>query len=133
MDKIRQVTESVVNNVAFLSENSYRLLKFMTDKVMVDYREMTELAGMYQQDAVFYSQISGDLGASSQEMSASMTEINASIVTIAELMGEIAEEIQNINKSAENSNENSGTVRNQMEELFRLSEILNETVASFRV
>lgn len=133
VDKIRQVTENVVNNVAFLSENSYRLLKFMTDKVMVDYREMTELAGMYQQDAVFYSQISSDLGASSQEMSASMTEINASIVTIAELMGEIAEEIQNINKSAENSNENSGTVRNQMEELFRLSEILNETVASFRV
>lgn len=133
VDKIRQVTENVVNNVAFLSENSYRLLKFMTDKVMVDYREMTELAGMYQQDAVFYSQISGDLGASSQEMSASMTEINASIVTIAELMGEIAEEIQNINKSAENSNENSGTVRSQMEELFRLSEILNETVASFRV
>lgn len=133
VDKIRQVTESVVNNVAFLSENSYKLLKFMTDKVMADYREMTELAGMYQEDAVFYSHISGDLGASSQEMSASMTEINASIVSIAELMGEIAEEIQNINRSAENSNENSGTVRKQMEELFRLSEILNQTVASFRV
>lgn len=133
VDKIRQVTESVVNNVAFLSENSYKLLKFMTDKVMADYREMTELAGMYQQDAVFYSHISSDLGASSQEMSASMTEINASIVSIAELMGEIAEEIQNINRSAENSNENSGTVRKQMEELFRLSEILNQTVASFRV
>lgn len=133
VDKIRQVTESVVNNVAFLSENSYKLLKFMTDKVMADYREMTELAGMYQQDAVFYSRISSDLGASSQEMSASMTEINASIVSIAELMGEIAEEIQNINRSAENSNENSGTVRKQMEELFRLSEILNQTVASFRV
>lgn len=133
VDKIRQVTESVVSNVAFLSQNSYRLLQFMTDKVMTDYREMTELAEMYQQDAVFYSHISGNLGTSSQEMSASMTEINASIAAIAELMGEIAEEIQNISGSAENSNENSRTVRNQMEELFQRSEILNQTVASFRV
>lgn len=133
VDKIRQVTESVVSNVAFLSENSHGLLKFMTDKVMEDYRGMTELAEMYQQDAVFYSHISGDLGASSQEMSASMTEINASIAAIAELVGEIAEAMQNISRSAENSNENSGTVRNQMEELFRRSEILNQAVASFRV
>lgn len=133
VDKIRQVTEGVVNNVAFLSGNAHRLLQFMTDKVMADYREMTELAEMYQQDAVFYSRISGDMGASSQEMSASMTEINASIAAIAQLMGEIADEMQNISRSAENSNENSGIVRNQMEELFRLSELLNQTVASFRV
>lgn len=133
VDKIRQVTENVVSNVAFLSENSYRLLKFMTEKVMEDYRGMTELAEMYQRDAVFYSRISGDLGDSAQEMSANMTEINASIAAIAQLAGEIAEAMQDISRSAENSNENSATVRKQMEELFRLSEILNQTVASFRV
>lgn len=83
VDKIRQVTEGIVDNVAFLSENSRKLLEFMTDKVMADYRGMTELAGMYQEDAVF---------------------------------------------SAENSSENSGTVRNQMEEMFRLSELLNKTI-----
>ncbi len=133
VDKIRQVTEGIVENVAFLSESSRRLLEFMTGKVMEDYRKMTELAGMYQEDAVFYSNISADLGASSQEMSAGMTEINASIASITELVGEIAETMQNVNESAENSSENSGTVRSQMEELFRLSELLNQTVASFRI
>lgn len=133
VDKIRQVTESIVDNVAFLSKSSRRLLEFITGKVMDDYRGMTELAGMYQEDAVFYSNISADLGASSQEMSAGMTEINASIASIAELVGEIAEAMQNMNQSVENSSENSGTVRSQMEELFRLSELLNQTVASFRI
>ena len=133
VDKIRQVAEGVVDNVSFLSKSSGRLLEFMTSKVIEDYKGMTELARMYEKDAGFYSNISNDLGASSQEMSASMTEINESIAVITELVGEIAESMQSMNQSAENSNENSGAVMKQMEELFRLSELLNQTVASFKV
>lgn len=133
VDKIRQVTESVVGNVSFLSKTSGRLLEFMTGKVIEDYKGMTELARMYEKDAGFYSDISGDLGASSQEMSASMAGINQSIIDITELVGEIAESMQGMNQSAENSNENSGAVMKQMEELFRLSELLNRTVASFKI
>lgn len=133
VDEIRQVTEGVVKNVAFLSESSEKLLTFMSGKVMEDYQGMTELAQMYEKDAAFYSGISVDLGAASQEMNADMTEINASIVSITELVGEIAELMQKMNQSAKSSNENSGTVVKQMEELFRLSELLNRTVDSFRV
>ena len=133
VDKIRQVTEGVVKNVAFLSESSEKLLAFMSGKVMEDYQGMTELAQMYERDAVFYSGISLDLGAASREMNADMTEINASIVSITELVGEIAQLMQKMNKSAKNANENSGTVVRQMEELFHLSELLNQTVDSFRV
>lgn len=133
VEKIRRVTEGVVDNVAFLSETSEKLLKFMTGKVIEDYKGMTELAGMYEKDAAFYSNISGDLGESSQEMSAGMTGINESIAAITELAGEIAESMQNMERSAVNSNENSGAVMKQMEELFRLSELLNRIVASFKV
>lgn len=133
VDKIRQVTEGVVNNVAFLSKSSSGLLEFMTGKVMEDYQGMIELARMYQQDAVFYGDISGELGTSSQEMSASMARINESIAAVTELVGEIAELMQNMSDSADNSNENSEAVVKQMEELFRLSGLLNQTVASFKV
>ena len=87
VDKIRKVTENVVQNVAFLSENARRLLGFMNGKVMEDYKGMTELAEAYQKDAAFYNDISSDLGASSQEMNASMAGINESIGVIAELAG----------------------------------------------
>ncbi|MDE6740273.1 MAG: methyl-accepting chemotaxis protein [Lachnospiraceae bacterium] len=133
VDKIRQVTEGVVDNVSFLSETSGKLLEFMNGKVIEDYKGMTELAGMYEKDAEFYNDISGDLGAASQEMSASMAQINESIVVITELVGDIAESMQSMGRSTEDSNENSGAVMKEMEELFRLSELLNRTVASFKV
>lgn len=41
--------------------------------------------------------------------------------------------MRNMSGSAADSNENSEAVMKQMEELFRLSGLLNQTVASFRV
>lgn len=133
VDEIRQVTESVIQNVAFLSESSEKLLEFMNGKVMEDYRGMTELAKVYQEDAEFYHGISGELGESSREMNASMDRIRESIAAITELVEGIAEFMEGMEQSAVDSNENSRAVMEQMEELSRLSELLNETVASFRV
>ena len=133
VDKIRQVTEDVVKNVSVLTESSEKLLTFMNEKVMKDYRGMTELAGMYKQDAVFYGGISSDLGAASGQMSASMEGMNESLSAITALVAEIAEYMQGMEQSAECSDENSQAVLTQIEELFRLSELLNQTVASFKV
>lgn len=133
VDKIRQVTEDVVQNVSVLSDTAKKLLDFMNEKVMEDYKGMTELAGMYKQDAVFYSNISNDLGASSQQMREDMNGINEAIHTITLLVRTITEYVQRMEKSAQNSDENSCMVLEKMEELFRLSELLNQTVASFKV
>ena len=54
VDKIRQVTEDVVQNVSVLTDRSQKLLTFMNGKVMEDYKSMAELAGLYKKDAVFY-------------------------------------------------------------------------------
>lgn len=131
--KIRVVTEGVVENVSFLSQSAEKLLDFMNEKVMGAYAGMTELAQMYEKDAVFYGDISGNLGAASQEMHTGMEGINASIAGIASLMGEIAECMHGMGQSAAHSDENSRSVLAQTEELFRLSELLNQTVASFKV
>lgn len=133
VDQIRRVTEAVVDSVAFLSKSAEKLLTFMNEKVMKDYEGMTELAGMYEKDAAFYSGISGELGASSQEMSASMEGINDSLAAITELVGEIASFMQKMEASAVTSNESSQAVLTQMKELSSLSEELKETVASFKV
>ncbi len=133
VDKIRQVTEGVVKNVSVLSDRSEKLLEFMNGKVMEDYRAMAELAGMYKKDAAFYSGISVDLGTASHQMSTSMEGIRAAMGSITSLVGEIADQIRSMEQSARSSDTNSNAVLVKMEELFRLSEILNQTVASFRV
>lgn len=133
VDQIRKVTESVVQNVDFLSENSEKLLSFMNERVMKDYQDMTALAQMYQQDAAFYNDVSVELGDSSKAMSDSMTKIYEFITSITELISEIADYMEKVEQSAESSDRNSAAVMEQMEELFRLSVLLNQTVASFRV
>ncbi len=133
VDKIQKVTEGVVQNVAFLSASAEKLLEFMNGKVMEDYRGMTELAQAYQQDAVFYNDISSDLGASSGEMRVSMTGINESIRAITELVAGIAQYMGSMEQSAGDSDKNSQAVMGQMEELFRLSGLLKQTVASFKI
>lgn len=133
VDQIRKVTEDVVHSVAFLSESAEKLLTFMNEKVMQDYEGMTELAGMYEKDAAFYSGISSELGASSQEMSASMADISDSLVMISGLVGDIAAYMGEMEQSASGSNESAKAVLVQMEELSGFSEQLKETVASFRV
>ena len=133
VDKTRKVTEDVVQNVLFLSQSSEKLLQFMNEKVMEDYKNMTGLARMYQEDAAFYNDISSVLGVSSVEMNRGMEEINESIAAVTELVGDIMEYMQGMEQSAKDSNGNSQAVVEQMEELFRLSELLNQTVASFKV
>lgn len=133
VDKIRKVTEDVVHNVSVLSGTANKLLGFMNEKVMKDYGDMTELARMYKQDAEFYSSISGDLGEASRQMNVNMDGINDAIHSITVLVGEITEYVQGMEKSAQSSDENAGTVLAKMEELFRLSELLNQTVASFKI
>lgn len=133
VDKIRQVTEGVVENVSVLSGSSEKLLEFMNGKVMKDYKTMSELAGMYKKDAIFYSDISNDLGDASSQMSVSMEGINGTIGSITSLVGQIAEYIQQMEQSARSSKDNSNAVLTKMEELYRLSELLNQTVASFKV
>ena len=133
VDKIQQVTGTIVKSVFNLSNYSQKLLQFMNDKVVADYENMISIARQYEQDAVFYNEVSADLGASSEEMSASMTGINESISAIVELTGNIAEYMSTIGVSAQKSDTSSDVVLQKVKELSELSEALNDTVDAFRV
>ncbi len=133
VDKIHRVTEVIVESVGHLSESSGKILKFMNDKVVADYQNMIKIAKQYEEDAVFYNDVSSDLGASSQEMSASMTGINESISRIAELTESLASCVESIENSVQDSDRESGEIMNSVSELARMSRELNQTVAAFRV
>jgi methyl-accepting chemotaxis protein len=133
VDKIHTVTSTIVTSVNELSNNSSKLLQFMNDKVVSDYSSMIQIAKQYEEDAVFYNEVSSDLGASSQEMSASMTGISESINSISEMTTQIAEFMVKIGDAATESENNSGSVLTQIEELNQLSDKLKQTVAAFRV
>lgn len=133
VDKIQTVTKTIVDSVSNLSTNSETLLKFMNDKVVADYQNMIGIAKQYEEDAIFYNDISSDLGASSEEMSANMAEINTNLTYIDEMVAAITASMSEIGKSANLSEESSEKVLGQIQELTKMSEQLKETVAAFKI
>lgn len=133
VDKINSVTGGIVSSVNDLSSNSGRLLQFMNDKVVVDYENMIKLSKQYEEDAVFFNDVSSDLGASTEQMSASVTDITENIADIAELTATISGEMSSIETEAVNSERNASVVLNQMKELADMSVELNATVSEFKV
>lgn len=74
VDKIQTVTGAIVTSVNNLAMYSDNLLQFMNENVAADYQHMIATARQYEEDAVFYNDISSDLGASSEEMSEQLKE-----------------------------------------------------------
>lgn len=105
----------------------------MNDKVVADYQNMIGIAKQYEEDAIFYNDISSDLGASSEEMSANMAEINTNLTYIDEMVAAITASMSEIGKSANLSEESSEKVLGQIQELTKMSEQLKETVAAFKI
>lgn len=133
VDKIQTVTQTIVESVNNLASNSKTLLDFMNDKVVVDYENMINIAKQYEEDSIFYNDISSDLGASSEEMSASMATIISNLSHIDDMVAAITSRMSDIESAAASSGTNSDTVLGQIKELTQMSEQLKETVASFRV
>lgn len=133
VDKIQTVTQTIVESVNNLAGNSKTLLDFMNDKVVADYENMIHIAKQYEDDSIFYNDISSDLGASSEEMSANMATIITNLSRIDEMMAAITARMTDIESAVVSSGTNSDTVLGQIKELTQMSEQLKETVASFRV
>ena len=133
VDKIQSVTEGIVRSVNDLSNNSNKLLEFMNDRVLVDYENMNSVAKQYQEDAIFYSTVSSELGSSSEQMSINMSKILDMIKSIAELTDSISLKVEEINEESVQSDTNSDEVLEQLKNLSSLSDSLIDTVAAFRV
>ena len=133
VDKIQKVTQTIVASVNNLAGNSKTLLDFMNDKVVADYENMINIAKQYEEDSVFYNDISSDLGASSEEMSANMSTIISNLSDIDDMVAAITSRMSDIESAAASSGSSSDTVLAQIKELTQMSEQLKATVASFRV
>ena len=133
VDKIKHVTDGIVQSVTNLANHSQTLLQFMNDKVVADYEHMINIASQYEQDAIYYNAVASELGASSQEMSANMDNIKETIASIVALTGSMEECMENIGSSAKNSDDSSDIILKKVKELSELSDALNETVKAFKV
>lgn len=133
VNSIQTITAKITQVVEDLSENSDKLLNFVDQKVLPDYDSMIDIGKQYQQDAVSYSEVASDLGASSEEMSSSMTLIVDTLSQVTELISDISSQIQQISEDANRSADHSDAILSQFAQLRRMSENLSDTIEQFTV
>lgn len=133
VDSIQTITAKITQVVENLSYNSDKLLNFVDQKVLPDYNAMIEIGKQYQNDAISYSEVASDLGASSEEMSSSMATILDTLCQVTELITGISTQIQAISEDTNKSAEHSDAILAQFSQLRNMSKTLQSTIDRFTV
>jgi len=98
--QIQSVTKQVILSVDNLSDNSNRLLTFMTTDVDRDYKTMLNATEEYKKDAELIDTLVTDFSATSEELAASMENMIKAINEITAAANEGAEGTNNIAEKA---------------------------------
>ncbi len=133
VDNIQAVINDVVDSVMALKGSSETLLNFMKEHVIGDYHAMLDTAKQYQEDAVFYDGIAGELGAAAQQMGASVEEMLAALQTVTDMNEVMVHDIDNVASAMQHTNVSSEEILRQMAILERSSRSLRAIVDGFKV
>ena len=133
VDNIQAVINDVVDSVMALKDSSGTLLNFMKEHVIGDYHAMLDTAKQYQEDAVFYDGIAGELGAAAQQMGASVEEMLAALQTVTDMNEVMVHDIDNVASDMQHTNVSSEEILRQMAILERSSRSLRAIVNGFKI
>lgn len=130
--KIKELTEKVINASSNLIDQSTNIIGFINKNVLADYEKLESLGKSYQEDANYYSDVSSEIGASTEELTASVQNISDQIRSLSESQNEINTAVESINSDVEtityNSqhvSENADLVSNKVNELKELTDRFN--------
>jgi methyl-accepting chemotaxis protein len=133
INKINALTEKVLGSVQTLSDESNRILEFLSDVVLEDYDRLENLAGSYKNDSGYYAEVSSDLGASAHQLSAAVQMINDLLGDISRSQGELNDAVQSVNDNLQQITFASENVSEETGEVMESISSLKGTIGTFRV
>lgn len=133
INKVNNLTESVLESVQILSDESNSVVQFLEQSVMPDYDKLEELGNSYQSDAVYYSDVSNDLGAEAEELRVSVQEINDVLENVTKTQHELNTVINTINANLQEISYNGEAVSKETEEVLDSIKNLRETINDFNI
>lgn len=94
--EIQKIIEVVNSSVSNLSNGAGDILKFLEEKVYVDYSNFGKMGEQYSKDASTLYSMMTDFSATAEELSASVSNISTAITEIAGTIGEASAGVENI-------------------------------------
>ena len=131
--EIQNITSKVTESVKNLSENSNKLLNFMSTDVEKDYKTMLEVADKYSNDANFVENLVTEFSSTSEELLASISDVLKTIDGVAEAASEGAEGASDIANRVTEVNNNSNEVLKRVLKAKESTDKLREEISKFKV
>ncbi len=131
--QIQAITKVVMAAVNALAANSTNLLNFVANDVTKDYNDMLATADSYTTDAVYVSDLTSDLSATSEELLASVQVMMRAINEVSMAAQEGARTTTVVAEQTSDISTNASTIVGNMEETQQTSDTLVELVNKFKL
>ncbi|MDR0220785.1 MAG: methyl-accepting chemotaxis protein, partial [Lachnospiraceae bacterium] len=131
--QIQAITKVVMAAVNALASSSTNLLNFVSNDVMKDYQDMIKAAESYSNDAVYVSDMTSDLSATSEELLASVQVLMRAISEVAAAAQEGARTTSVVAEQTTDVSINAQTIVENMRETSQTSQELSNLVDKFKL
>ncbi len=131
--QIQAITKVVMAAVNALASSSTNLLNFVANDVTKDYNDMLSTADSYTTDAIYVSDLTSDLSATSEELLASVQVLMRAINEVAAAAQEGARTTTVVAEQTTDISMNASTIVDNMKQTQHTSDELVSLVNKFRL
>ncbi|MCL2718378.1 MAG: methyl-accepting chemotaxis protein [Lachnospiraceae bacterium] len=131
--QIQAITKVVMSAVNALATSSSNLLNFVSQDVMKDYNDMLTAADSYTNDAIYISDMTSDLSATSEELLASVQVLMRAINEVSSAAQEGARTTSVVAEQTTDISMNAQTIVGNMKETSNIAHELSESVGKFQL
>jgi len=131
--QIQAITKVVMAAVNALANSSTNLLNFVSNDVMHDYQDMLKAADSYTNDAVYMSDMTSDLSATSEQLLASVQVMMRAIGEVSSAAQEGARTTSVVAEQTTDISMNAQTIVQNMAETAGTAHELADLVGKFKV
>jgi methyl-accepting chemotaxis protein len=131
--QIQAITKVVMTAVNALANSATNLLNFVADNVQDDYKDMLKAADSYTSDAVYISDMTSDLSATSQQLLASVQVLLRAINEVSMAAEEGATATAIVAKQATDISSNASTVADNMNQTQSTADELALLISKFKL
>jgi methyl-accepting chemotaxis protein len=130
IQNIIQVVNLSVNN---LSDGAGDILKFLEEKVSVDYSNFGKMGEQYSKDAVTLNNMMTEFSATSEELSASVANISTAITEIARTISEASAGVEDIAHRMSGITQGVDTIAKSTDENSKSAGELKTIISKFKM
>ena len=127
---VKDTTKQVKASFESIIESNNKLLSFMNDEIMKEFKGFINISDNYEKDGIFVREMSENIAAMSEEISATTSELGDAVTTVASMTQKSSNSVtsvkNNIKEMSNAINKIATNAKSQSELSLKLSNIISK-------